>query len=212
VLSTRRWAVGLGIPLLVMLLVGMTRGFWVPAIGRSLACTEDVRKSDIIVVENFDPTYLLFERAAALQRAGLSARVAVPVDTSPETQVANMISAGIAELMARVARVQNVEIIRIYETEPVTLNATYQIRDFLTTEHLRSVTVVTPGFRSRRSSLVYHAALERAGIRVSCVPVFGFHTRENWMDSWHGRQDVIQQFLKLQYYRFYVLPFARARA
>jgi hypothetical protein len=201
-----------GPPLVVIVLVALTHGWWAPALGGSLTCREDVGPSDIIVVENFDPSYLLFERAAALQRAGLSARVAVPVDTSPDTQAPNLISAGIADLMARVARIQNVEIIRIYETEPVALKATSQITEFLARERLRSVIVVTPGFRSRRSSLVYEAALQRAGIRLYCVPVFGYHTRENWMDTWHGRQDVIQQFLKLQYYRFYILPFAAAHA
>jgi hypothetical protein len=29
----------------------------------------------------------------------------------------------------------------------------------------------------------------------------------NWAQSWHGIQGVSEQFLKLQYYRFYVLPF-----
>ena len=29
---------------------------------------------------------------------------------------------------------------------------------------------------------------------------------DNWTSSWHGIQDVTEQFIKLQYYRFYVLP------
>src|SRR5262249_33883626 len=81
----------------------------------------------------------------------------------------------------------------------------YQIRDFLTTEHLRSVIVVTPGFRSKRSALVYHAVLDPVGIKVHCVPVFGQMTPAKWAKTWHGIQGVTEQFLKLQYYRFYVL-------
>jgi hypothetical protein len=43
------------------------------------------------------------------------------------------------------------------------------------------------------------------GIKVHCVPVFGQKSPANWTKTWHGIQDVTEQFLKLQYYRFYVL-------
>ena|SRR2546422_3867183 len=204
------WKFRLGVLILVILIGSLTRGFWVPTIGQSLVCMEAVGPSDVIVVETFAPNYALyyalFERAAALQRGGFSARVLVLTQASRDHEVVNSVSTGIAELMARVARVQNLEIIRIREIEPISLNATYQIRDFLTKEHLRSVIVVTSGLRSRRSSLVYHAALNPAGIQVYCTPVFGQHTPENWMDSWHGIEEVTRQFLKLQFYRFYILP------
>jgi hypothetical protein len=44
------------------------------------------------------------------------------------------------------------------------------------------------------------------------VPVFGTTTPENWTGTWHGIQDVALQFLKLSYYRMYVLPFERHAA
>lgn len=44
-----------------------------------------------------------------------------------------------------------------------------------------------------------------AGITVSCIPVFVGAARENWSQTWHGIQEVTEQFLKLQFYRFYVL-------
>jgi hypothetical protein len=113
--------------------------------------------------------------------------------------------------MATVARVKNASIIPTWDSEPITLNAAYQIRDFLARERLTSVMVVAPALRSRRSSLVYRAVLSPAGIQVRCVPVVGEHTPENWTATWHGIQDVTEQFIKLQYYRFYVLPLARAR-
>ena len=103
------------------------------------------------------------------------------------------------------ARWQNVEILPIRIREPVSLNAAYQIRDFLTREHLRSVIVVTDGFHSKHSALVYHAVLDPAGIKVGCVPVFSERTPKNWTVTWHGIEKVTEQLLKLQYYRFYVL-------
>jgi hypothetical protein len=30
---------------------------------------------------------------------------------------------------------------------------------------------------------------------------------DRWTGSWHGIEDVIEQLIKLQYYRLYVLPF-----
>src|SRR2546428_680217 len=203
------WKCRLAILIFVILIASLTRGFWIPSLGKSLMCTEEVGPSDVILVENFDPHALLFERAAALQKAGLSAKVLVPTQASRHhPEVPDTVSQGIAELMARVARVQNLEIIPTQDIEPISLNAAYQVRDFLTKEHLSSVIVVAPAFRSRRSSLVYRAVLRPAGIQVYCMPVLGEHTVENWTATWHGIEDVTEQFIKLQFYRFYVLPLA----
>ena len=199
------WKLRLGIFILVILIGSATRGFWAGRIGRSLVCTEEIGQSDIILVENFNPSFLAFERASELRRAQISLRILVPVQTSHDGQGANIVSQGIAELMCRVARIPDPEIIPIREIEPISLNAAYQIRAFLVKEHLKSVIIVTPAFRSKRSSLIYHAVLDPSGIEVRCLPVFGKITPENWTGTWHGVQEVTQQFLKLQFYRFYVL-------
>ena len=146
-----------------------------------------------------------FERAAALQRADIASRIFVPVQVDGKRGGPNIISKGLADLMARVAHIPGFEVIPMDEVEPISLNAARQIRDYLTNEHVRSVIVVTPGFRSSRSFLVYNTVLSPAGINVGCVPVFGLTDRNNWTKTWHGIQDVALQFMKLQYYRFYVL-------
>ena len=71
-------------------------------------------------------------------------------------------------------------------------------------EHLSLVIVVTDGFRSRRSALVYHVVLDSAGMKVGCMPVFGERTPQNWAMTWHGIENVTEQFLKRQYDRIYV--------
>ncbi len=207
------WKCRLTILIFVVLIGLLTRGFWIPSLGRTLTCTDDARPSDVILVENFDTDYLLFERAAALEHAGLSARVLAPtVASRRDPKMANTVSRGITEFMASVAGVQNLKIIPTLEIEPISLNTAYQVRDFLTKEQLRSVIVVAPAFRSRRSSLVYRAVLRPAGIQVYCMPVLGDHAPENWTATWHGIQEVTGQFIKLQFYRFYVLPFSRDRS
>lgn len=199
------WKLRLAIVLLALLVVPVTRSFWSMRIGQSLTCTEKIGRSDIMLVDNIDPDYLLFERAATLHKAGLASRVLIPVQVSHDSERANSVAIGIAELMARVAQVHAPEIMPIRASEPISLNAAYQISDFLTREHLRAVIVITPGFRSKRSSLIYQAVLARAGITVYCVPVFVGAALEDWTHSWHGMQEVGDQFLKLQFYRFYVL-------
>jgi len=42
---------------------------------------------------------------------------------------------------------------------------------------------------------------------VRCEPGKEPHNINSWTDSWHGIQNVAEQWVKLQYYRFYVLPF-----
>jgi hypothetical protein len=204
------WTFRLALLLLVVLLGFVTRGFWSLQLGQSLVCPEDVRPSAAILIENFEPGYLLFERARALHQAGMAARVLVHTEAVFDNPSrSTLISQGIAEVMARVARLHPLELIPIRLSEPIRLNAASQIRDFLTHEQLTSVLLVTPAFRSQRSALVYHAVLDPAGIRVSCVPVFGQRTPTNWTRTWHGIQEVLLQLLKLQYYRWYILRSAR---
>src|SRR5262249_42861973 len=203
------WRPRLALLLLIILailvtLISVTREFWSMRIGQSLTCTEQLSHSDLILVDNLAPDYLLFERAAALHKAGFAARVLIPVQVSHESERWNAVAIGIAELMARVAQLQAPEIMPIRAMEPISLNAAYEIRDFLIKEDLRSVIVVTSGFRSKRSSLIYQTVLAPAGITVSCLPVFVGAAPENWSQTWHGIQEVMEQLLKLQFYRFHI--------
>src|SRR5262245_21551465 len=138
------WKLRLALLLLVILimsvtLISVTREFWSRRVAQSLICTEQIGHSDLIIVDNLAPEYLLFERAAALHKAGLAARVLIPVQVSYASERANAVSIRIAELMAQVAQLQAPEIMPIRVMEPISLNAAYEIRDFLTKEHLRTV-------------------------------------------------------------------------
>src|SRR5262249_52623427 len=139
-------------------------------------------------------------------------RTLVPVQVSRDPSLANPIFTGIAEVMARQARLQAWEGLPIQEIEPFGLNAAVQIRDYLVRERVKSLIVVTSGFRSQRSSLVYTNVLQDAGMQFRCDPVFGPATPQNWTATWHGMQEITEEFLKLQYYRFYVLPFLSVRS
>jgi hypothetical protein len=181
-----------------------SRPWWARAIGNSLVCSESVASSDALLIENFDPEYEVFQRAADLYRAGIASRVVVPVLAESEG-AERKVATGTAELLASVAHLPSMELLPLEIREPITLNAAKQVREFLTRGRVTSITVVAPGFRSRRSMLVYKTILAPAGIAVRCVPVVGRTTPDNWTATWHGVQDVALQFLKLQYYRFFVI-------
>ena len=192
--------------LVAALFIRLTYRFWARQLGNSLVCTEQVRRADALLLENFDPPdYLVFERAATLQQMGLAKRVFVPVPFEGDLQTPNEVYKGIAEVMARISRLQGMDLIPIQLKEPITLNADKQIVTVLMKERVTSVLVVSPALRSRRASLVHEAVLVPAGIEVGCVPVFGSHTPTNWIRSWHGIEDVSEQTIKLIYYLFWVL-------
>jgi hypothetical protein len=204
---------GLAVATLGAVTLKLTSRLWTGAIGRALVCHEQLAPSDAILIENFDPDYLSFERAAALQKAGLAARVLVPGQASPDPNVPNPVSLGFVEVMSRVARLQHVTYIPVREREPFAFGVAHQVRSFLLKNGIRSIILVSPGFRSRRSFLVYQAALGGAGVRVGCSPAFPpGGGPETWLRTWHGVQNVVEQFGKLQYYHFYVLPFASPAA
>jgi hypothetical protein len=177
------------------------------AIADSLICHSSSAPSDAILVENFDQSYLVFETAARLRNAGVAPRVVVPVATYRDSSEVSGVSLGVTKLMVDIAHVGDIDVVPIREVEPISLNAAGDVRRFLEHERINSVVVVSPLFRSRRSALVYQATLGSAGIEVRCEPAQDSNDRETWTDTWHGMQNVAEQWLKLQYYRLYVLPF-----
>ena len=192
---------------IVVVTTWLARGWLTVAIAETLVCSNDIAPSDAILIDNLDPDYLTFERASELRRSGLADRVLVPVQTNRDASTPSAVAVGTAEVMARIARLGTFDIIPIRLVEPLSLNAARDVRLYLERESIRSVIVVTPLFRSRRSALVYAATLGRAGVTVRCEPVQGTRGMETWTASWHGVQQVGEQWLKLHFYRLYVLPF-----
>jgi hypothetical protein len=199
------WTLRIAIVAIAVAGLWLSQGWWSVAVARSLVCDRNVAPSDAILIENFDPDYQLFERAAALRRAGVAPRVLVPV--AADAFGPNRVARAIAETMASMSRIGPVEIVPIREIEPISLNAALDVRKFAVREGIHSVIVVSPLFRSRRSVLVYDAALGRSGISVRCDAVEENRDVTSWLETSHGIQSVVEQWLKLRYYQLYVLPF-----
>ena len=190
----------------------LSRGWMSVAIPTSLACDANAAPSDAILVENFESdNYLVFERAGELRRAGLGRRVLVPV-TANNSLDPNAVALGTARLVADLARVGDVEIVPIREIEPISLNAAGDVRRYVERHGVQSIVLVSPYLRSKRSASVYAAVFAGSSIRVTCEPVQGGEGVETWTDTWHGIQNVAEQWFKWQYYRLYVLPWYRMQA
>ena len=201
------WKFRFGFVALVVLGVWLTHGWWAVAVARGLVCDENAVLSDAILVENFDSNYLVFERAANLRQAGLAGRVLIPVLADRRTSEPNDVEVGTAHVMARIARLGPVDFIPIQVVEPISFNAARDVLRFIEHEHIRSVIIVSPLFRSQRSALVYTATLGQAGVAVTCAPAGHMDRVDTWTQSWHGIENVLEQGIKLLYYRMYVLPF-----
>jgi hypothetical protein len=109
--------------------------------------------------------------------------------------------------MARVAQLESPQLITVRPVEPFSLSVAQQLRDHLLAQQIRSVLIVSMGYRSQRSFELNRKVLGAAGIRNSCAPVVDAQRVHHWAGTWHGVQNVALEFLKLQYYRFFVLPF-----
>src|SRR5688572_21706820 len=75
------WKLRFALLIVIVVAAKLTSGWWTVSIAKSLVCDGSVAPSDAILVENFDPSYLVFERARELRQAHLANRVLVPITT-----------------------------------------------------------------------------------------------------------------------------------
>jgi hypothetical protein len=174
-------------------------------VGETLVCEDGPRQREAVLIDNFDYEFGLFRLGAELERTGVATRVIVPV-TSPDGPDAIAAARQVADTFARMAGLQRWDVVAAEHREPISLTTASRVRDYLVKEHISEVTLVSAWFRSRRSELIYRTVLRDSGISMRCMPVYGGSTPQTWTRSWHGVQDVVEQFAKLQYYRFWVLP------
>ena len=125
------WTLRIAVALVTVGALWATSSWCTEAIGRSLVCEADPGPADAILIENFDPNYLLFERARQLRRAGVASRVLVPIRMDRRSEEPNDVALGIAEVMTRISRVGEIEIIPTREVEPITLNAIRDVQRYL---------------------------------------------------------------------------------
>ena len=151
------WKFRLALLLLILLVLLPTRAVWLTSIGRSIVHEGPVAPGDVIILENYDENYLVFKTAARLQREGLAERAIVPTPIFRDPTRPGLIAEGFVEVMTRVSRLREPNVLPVRHSEPITLNVALQVAEALETEGIEDVIVVSPTFRSRRSLMVYES-------------------------------------------------------
>ena len=202
-IRVRKWVVMAAVILFVGLIAA--REHWLRALGNSLVCEASVGSGDAILIDHVETNYLLFERAQRLEARGLSSLVLVPVLGSDIADEPGSVALGFVNVMCGISRLRNCTTFAAPEREPISLNVAKRCAEELRARGIRSVILVTEGFRSRRAAEIYLRVLKPLGITVYIQPVFGSRTPDNWFKSWHGIQEIGLQVAKLWYYRLAVL-------
>lgn len=94
------------------------------------------------------------------------------------------------------------KIIRPPFQHPATLTSAKAAMGVLASEGVRSVILVSPGFHTRRSYLVYQSLGEPLQIRIYPHASFDGHNHglDKWWTLWPGVRDIVEQCIKLSYY------------
>jgi len=199
----------LRITLLVFLLIFclVTGRFWLLLVGRSLIYEDKLVPSDVILVENFEAPFLAgLSQAVRLQDAGYSERILVVRLIPRESRFISSTFLGqVWDSYCQAVGIHDPEIVVVEQVEPITLNMAKQLTSTLKKTSVESAILISGIFHSKRSCLTYREVLEPLGIQLSCLPVSGTVDPDHWWQTSHDALYVIEEFLKLQYYRLFVL-------
>ena len=162
----------------------------------------------MVVLEGSDHVELpLLARAASMVSSGKARRMVVVLHQtasseplSPDLEEARSIIRMELDRLGLDARVCRV--ILTSSRHPVTLTEASEVMKVLSREGVRRVILVSPGFHTLRSYLVYQSIGEPFHIKI--YPHASFegdnHGLDKWWIQYHGVCDFIEQALKLAYY------------
>jgi uncharacterized SAM-binding protein YcdF (DUF218 family) len=189
----------------------LPHAWWLQALAGGLVREDAPGPADVIVVELFEhPSPAVFAHAARLRDAGIAPRVAVTrYQDSPRLAAAGITLTRRFDDVLRVhwqdAGLPDaaVEIVPVEVRDPVTLNLARQIAEYCRARGYRRVALVASRFHSRRSA----ASLERfgGGLTVLSLPPASGLTAGNWWTTKDGILTVLQEAVRLAYYRVVLL-------
>jgi hypothetical protein len=177
--------------------------FWLTKAAESLVLKDNLAKSDIILIENWDyPYFSTFVSASRLQAQGFAERIIIASNDRKEKDIATVYEKAIALYSSKAGiRPGTVEEIKLMPSEPVTLNRARQISEILKARAIRSVILVSGYYHSKRSTLAYRRFLEPTGTRILSYPADPEEMPDQWWKSPSGIKVVSMQFLKYVLYR-----------
>jgi hypothetical protein len=200
--------------------VAISGPFLLTALATSLVQEDALERADLILVEmTVLPSPDALEHAASLYRQGYAPRIAVTRYTD-----SRRLTDGGVELPKSLDKMLQiywadagldgsaVESIPITVIDPVTLNSARQVAEYCRSQGIARVIIVPSRYHSRRSTLSYRRYMAPLGIELRSAPPAGGLRPDNWWRTKDGVLAITQEYVKLLYYRTFVLPWARLEA
>jgi hypothetical protein len=163
--------------------------------------------ADIVVLEGIGHIEReLVARAAGMVSSGKARRMVVVLNRVPEDNPSVEIEAPCSVVQKAFGGLglddTSYRIIVTSFRHPVTLTSAKEVMEILAGEEVRKVILVSPGFHTRRSYLVYQSLGEPLQIRIYPHASFDGHNHglDKWWTQWHGVHDFVEQGIKLLYY------------
>ncbi len=201
------WKLRITLFAVFMIFCLVTGRFWLVWVGQSLIYEDKLAPTDVILVENFEAPFLAgLSRAVKLRDEGYSERILVVRLIPRESRfISSNFLGQVWDSYCQAVGIDDPEIVAVEQVEPVTKNMAKQLASTLKKTSVESAILISGIFHSKRSCLVYREVLEPLGIQLRCLPVSGAVDPDHWWKTSHDALYVVEEFLKLQYYRLFVL-------
>jgi uncharacterized SAM-binding protein YcdF (DUF218 family) len=207
------WRFRLLLVVLLLIVTAASGRFVLTTAGAALVQRDALQPADAILVDvTISPSLSAMRQAAQLEHGGYAPKVLftryVPTDRLERAglQVPRDFDA-VIRVYAEDAGLPlaTVETIPIEVQDPVTLNTARQVAAYCQARGIRSLILVEALFHSRRSALTYARFLTPLGIRLMSQPIESGLQVSNWWRTKDGWLSVVEESVKLAYYRAFVL-------
>lgn len=174
------------------------------SLARVLVVDDSLQPADVIYILNGEVNTRPFH-AAGLYQQGLASEVVIPREESgPASKIGlypngTDVSANILQSLG--IPPERVKIIEVEGGVTSTRDEAQVLRDYVETNNIESVIVVTSAFHTRRSRWIFNKLLTGSGVRlqVSAAPQWKFD-ETNWWQKETGLLMFANEYLKFGYY------------
>jgi hypothetical protein len=95
--------------------------------------------------------------------------------------------------------------IPIEPKDPITFNLASQVFQHLKSKGYKRIILISESYHSYRSKLAFEKAFENSGVQIATIPAELGITKETWWNTDSGLSTTFSEFIKLIYYRLFVL-------
>jgi len=176
------------------------------AIGGFLAVGQSHEESDVLIVEGTNVVnHRAYETAIQLYEAGVGKEVLFALHRTGGTYYGvNNFTDAYVDILKQELDSKGIPngVVLLFDKHPVTLKSGEDVAEYFRKNRMdvKSVTLISHGFHTRRSFLSYRNAFQKLGIQVYAFGYFGRYDKSNWWQSADGFRTLVSEYLKYGYY------------